>query len=84
MVGEVEFEEAAAQERKLHRELEREKQNSQKSEQSHVSAIKARGRVGKVAGGMTMMEMETRKKPWAQLTWIATAKKKAIQNGLRG
>src|SRR6202034_4303753 len=35
----------------------------------------------------TMMEiqMKTSKKPWAQTSWIATAKrKKAIQNGLRG
>ena len=47
-----EFEEAAARERKLQRELDREKQKRRKSEQSHVSTIKARGRrVGRVAGG---------------------------------
>ena len=47
-----EFEEAAARERKSHRELAREKKNRRKSEQSHVSTIKARGRrVGRVAGG---------------------------------
>jgi hypothetical protein len=45
-----EFEESAA--RKLQRELERGKQNRRKSEQSHVSTIKARRRrIGKVAGG---------------------------------
>ena len=47
-----EFEEAAARERKSHRELAREKKNRRKSEQSHVSTIKARGRrVGRVEGG---------------------------------
>ena len=45
-------EEAAARERRLQKELEREKQNRRKSEQSHVSTIKARGRrVGSDAGG---------------------------------
>ena len=46
-----EFEEAAARERKLQRELVREEmQNRRKSEQSYVSTIKARKRrVGKVA-----------------------------------
>ena len=47
-----EFEEAAARERKLQRELGRKKQSRRKSEQSHVSTIKARGRgVGSDANG---------------------------------
>lgn len=46
------LEEAATREHKFQRELEREKQNRRKSEQSHVSTIKAGGwRVGRVAGG---------------------------------
>ena len=48
-----EFEDlAAARERKLKKELEREKKNRRKSEQSYVSTIKARvRRFGRVAGG---------------------------------
>ena len=47
-----EFDDAAARERKLQREMEKERRSRRKSEQSHVSTIKARGkRVDRAAGG---------------------------------
>jgi hypothetical protein len=52
MVGEGSLKRLFARERKLQRELENEKKNRRKSEQSHVSTIKARGRkVGRVECG---------------------------------
>ena len=83
-----EFEEATTRERKLQRELERKSRvGGRASNRMCPQLMRGDGALAElqVAVMWTMtVEMETNKKLWAQFSWITTAKKKAIQNGLGG